>query len=146
MAGDPIKRDGSPTDVVTQGQWVLELPFVKPLNLNQRQHWARKAQSAKAWREATYWLAKAAGIPACARITVQLMYTPPDNRRRDPLNLVAALKPCEDGLVDAGVIPDDSGFFHTSVMPVITSKGPQRQAGNRLWLEVEAHPSRWPVS
>ncbi len=120
--------------------WVLELPFVQPLNLNshRRQHWSIKRQDIRQWREATYWLAKAAGIPPCERITVQLMYTPPDNRRRDPLNLVAGLKPCEDGLVDAGVIPDDSGKFHTSVMPVITDKGPLRKNRNRLWLEITA--------
>jgi crossover junction endodeoxyribonuclease RusA len=121
--------------------WILELPFSKPLNLNEhrRQHWAKKRADIAQWREGTFWLAKAAGIPPCDRVTIQLKYVPADNRRRDPLNLVAGLKPCEDGLVDAGVIPDDSGKFHTSVMPVITEKGPPRKNGNRLWLEVTAH-------
>jgi crossover junction endodeoxyribonuclease RusA len=119
-------------------RWTLELPFVTPLNLNvhRRQHWSTKRADIRAWRDATCWLAKAAGIPPCGRITVLLLYTPPDNRRRDPLNLVAALKPCEDGLVDAGVIPDDSGRYHTSVMPIITPKGPMRTKRNRVWLEI----------
>lgn len=125
----------------TPPAWILELPFVHPLNLNEhrRQHWARKRADIAAWRTATHWLARQQRIPPCQRIIVQLLYTPPDNRRRDPLNLVAALKPCEDGLVDAGVIPDDSGKFHTSVMPRITEKGPLRRAGNRLWLEITPH-------
>ena len=33
---------------------------------------------------------------------------PRDRLRRDQDNLVPTLKPCIDGLVDAGVIPDDT--------------------------------------
>ena len=67
---------------------------------------------------------------------IQLFFTPADSRARDPLNLVASLKACEDGIVDAGVIADDDFRHHTSVMPVITEKGPLRPNGNRLWLVV----------
>ncbi len=121
------------------GQWVLELPFTSPMSLNHRDHWRVKAAKTKEWRDAATTLARAAKIPPCRRITVQLMYTPRDDRPRDPLNLVASLKACEDGLVDARVIPDDSSRYHTSVMPQITRKGPARPKGNRLWLVVTAH-------
>lgn len=116
--------------------WTLELPFRTPLSLNDRMHWRVKAEHVKPWREAALVLARHQHIPPCQRIEVALFYTPVDNRARDPLNLVASLKPLEDGLVDAGVIPDDSAKYHTSVMPVITEKGPLRPGRNRLWLVV----------
>jgi crossover junction endodeoxyribonuclease RusA len=50
---------------------------------------------------------------------VTLIYAPRDKRRRDPLNLVASLKACEDGIVDAGVIPDDTPVYIESQMPLI---------------------------
>lgn len=117
--------------------WVLELPFTTPVSLNDRMKWQHAHAVKKPWREAACLLAKAAKIPPCKRIEVVIWYTPADNRARDPLNLVASLKLCEDGLVDAGVIPDDSNVAgHVPVMPEITSKGPLRPGGNRLWLVV----------
>ncbi len=122
------------------GEWVLELPFTKPLSLNTSHgKWIMRHLAVKPWREAACTLAQAAKIPACRRITVQLNYIPRDDRPRDPLNLVASLKAIEDGLVDAGVIPDDSNRYHTSVMPQIAKKGPARANGNRLWVVVTAH-------
>ena len=123
---------------VATGRWVLEMPFSVPLSLNDRQVWAVKAKAVKAWRGAAWGLARNQRIPPCRRITVELLYVPRDDRARDPLNLVASLKACEDGLVDAGIIPDDSSAFHTSVMPVITRKGPPRPGGNRIWLVITA--------
>ncbi len=116
------------------GSWVLELPFTTPLSLNDRAHWRAKAAVTKTWRDAALVLIRAQRVPACGRVRVALFYTPVDNRARDPLNLVASLKAVEDGIVDAGVIPDDSMRYHTSVMPVITAKGPLRPSGNRLWV------------
>lgn len=115
---------------------MLELPFTRPLSLNDRMHWMLKAKHTRQWREATLVLARAARIPSCERVKIELFYTPRDGRARDPLNLVATLKACEDGIVDAKVIPDDSALHHTSVMPVITEPGPVRARGNRLWLVV----------
>lgn len=117
-------------------EWVLELPFTAPMSLNDRMPWQVKMGHTKKWRHAACLLAKAAEIPACERVRIQLCYTPRDSRRRDPLNLVQSLKAIEDGLVDAGVIPDDNQLHHESVMPVITPKGLAREGGNRLWAVV----------
>ncbi len=117
---------------------MLELPFASPLSLNDRLNWKLKWVKTKPWREAACTLAKAQHIPPCRRVEIQLWYTPRDVRARDPLNLVATLKAVEDGIVDAGVIPDDSSRYHTSVMPKITKKGPPRQGGNRLWVVITA--------
>lgn len=136
----PRAREEDPrTDVVDwiAQSWVLELPFTTPMSLNDRMHWRVKAKRTAEWREAACWLAKAAKIPPCRRVEVRLFYTPRDSGRRDPLNLVQTLKACEDGLVDAGVMPDDSlQAGHQSVMPEITPKGSERPGGNRLWLVV----------
>lgn len=132
-------RPAPPAATAAAGRWVLELPFTKPLSLNDRDHWRVKATRTATWRDAAGKLTRYAKIPKCTAITVELWYTPRDDGPRDPLNLVASLKACEDGLVDAGVIPDDSSRYHTSVMPQITRKGPERPNGNRLWLVVTAH-------
>ena len=93
--------------------------MTKPLSLNGREHWRVKALRVKEVRNAAALLTRAAAVPALQHISVELHYTPRDKRRRDPLNLVATLKPIEDGIVDAGVIPDDIPTYLTSVMPII---------------------------
>jgi crossover junction endodeoxyribonuclease RusA len=116
--------------------WTLELPFETPLSLNDRAPWPVRQKQVRAWRDAAHRLARAHRIPPCERVRIQLCYVPRDDRRRDPLNLVASLKAVEDGIVDAGVIPDDNSAHHESVMPVITAKGPPRPGRNRLWVTV----------
>ncbi len=125
---------------VTEGRWELEMPFTAPLSLNDRLNHTVRWVKTKPWRKAAKELAVEAGIPPCRRITIELFYTPRDDRARDPLNLVASLKAVEDGIVDAGVIPDDSSRYHTSVMPQITQKGPLRPGKNRIWVVITAHP------
>jgi len=127
-----------PPAKLTSGQWLLELPFTKPLSLNDRMNWQVKHGKTRPWRAKTKEAAEAAGIPPCKRITVELWYVPVDDRARDPLNLVPCVKAIEDGLVDAQVIADDSSRYHTSVMPQITPKGPLRPNGNRFWVIVTA--------
>lgn len=93
--------------------WTIRLPYTKPpLSLNDRMHWRKKASITKDIRQyvlQTAWYV----IPACSAAEVELHYVPRDKRRRDRDNLVATLKPCMDGLVDAGVIPDDTPEFLT---------------------------------
>ena len=119
---------------------MLELPFTAPLSLNDRSPWPVKARQTKKWREAAHWLARAQRIPRLGGVSIRLFYVPAQNRRRDALNLVASLKAVEDGIVDAGVIADDSGQYHRSEMPVVTEPGPPRLAGNRLWVELRRRP------
>lgn len=120
----------------------LEVPIdlVKgrpPLNANDRMHWARKASLTQAVRETTAWRVKAHQLQPARHLTVQLHYAPGDRRkRRDPANLCATSKPAIDGLVDAGLVPDDTPEWVTELMPVI-EPGPQPR---RLWLEVTIHP------
>lgn len=112
-------------------EWRLDLPFSKPLSLNGRQHHMVKARAVAQVRKDVQVLARAAKIPALDRISVELHYAPRDSRRRDALNLVATLKPCEDGIVDAGVVPDDTAEFVVPTMPVID---PPTGTQGRLYL------------
>ena len=95
---------------MTGRTWTLRLSpddTKPPLSLNDRSHWRKKAAITKRVRD---WVCQNAWytVPACSAIAVELHYVPRDARRRDRDNLVATLKPCMDGLVDAGVIPDDT--------------------------------------
>lgn len=120
------------------GTWVLELPFTTALSLNDRDMWAVKAKKVKPWRDAAHVLAMHAKIPPLKRAKITLHYVPKDSRRRDVLNLAATLKPLEDGLVDAKVVPDDTSEFIEPTLPVIHPAGPVRVSGGRFWLEIEA--------
>lgn len=95
--------------------WTLDLPWASPpLSLNQRLHWARRASITRDVKETVYWLTKAQHIPTLDRISVTLEWQPKDRRRRDADNPTATLKPCLDGLVLAGVIPDDTPHHITA--------------------------------
>jgi hypothetical protein len=78
------------------------------LNANDRDgHWARRKRVTAALREGAGWLARTGRVPALQRAHILAVYEPPDRRRRDPANLYPSFKACIDGLVDAGVLPDD---------------------------------------
>jgi Holliday junction resolvase RusA-like endonuclease len=93
-----------------------EVAFEAPgrlLNLNDRMHWAQKMRLVRSWRDAAHWAAASQlGTPAERRrgrslVTVTLPVTRMSTRR-DPHNFVATVKPIIDGLVDAGIWPDDN--------------------------------------
>jgi len=109
----------------------LRLPYVRPpLTLNQRLHWQAKRRLVANVRAAVRVLARSARIPALQRVEVELHYVPPDHRRRDGDNLTATSKPAVDGLVDAGVVPDDDPAHVVHLMPVIDP--PRVRTGNPL--------------
>lgn len=83
-------------------------PGMTILNLNHRLHWARKAQISGALKQASWALARQQKIPRLASAEIELIYQPPDKRRRDEDNLTPTAKPLIDGLVAAGVFADDN--------------------------------------
>lgn len=114
--------------------WGLVLPIKKPLSMNDRKDWRSNADEVATLRQAAGWLAKAAKIPKCEKIRTTLIYEPKDKRRRDPINLMATLKPVQDGLVDVGIVPDDTPEFMETVTPLIdepSGKDP------KIWVLVE---------
>ena len=82
-------------------------------NAARRIHWAVKSKIAGKAREQ----AKILGLankgqwqaPERAKITYEFHVA--NRRRRDLDGLISACKPYIDGLVDAGILKDDSGFY-----------------------------------
>lgn len=114
----------------------IDIPMVgnrPPLNANQRLHWRQRAQRVALIRDAVTLLARNAHIPTGRHLVVQLHFQPGDNRRRDASNLVPTQKPAVDGLVRAGIVPDDTAEWVTEHMPKLHPGKGQR----RLWLTVE---------
>lgn len=111
----------------------LELPWSSPpLSLNHRRHWRATAKLTRSIRQVVHVLAVQARIGRHERVRVTLHYQPRDARVRDEENNVPTLKACCDGLVDAGIVPDDSPQFMLKDMPVIHPAA----SPARLWLVV----------
>lgn len=77
-------------------------PFI---NANDRTHHMVKAKLTKAWREAAYIAATARRFES-AHIVCAIRF--PNNHRRDVGNYYPTAKAIVDGLVDAGMLPDDN--------------------------------------
>ena len=92
-------------------------------NPNARGHWSKKSKAAKAYRTECYFMARTAklAVPE-GRIILSLEFVPPDKRRRDDDNLVAAFKSGRDGLADALGI-DDRRFVTQIQISEETTKG-----------------------
>lgn len=105
--------------------WTVPIPPGTPLlNANQRIHWRQRAARTRVLRDAALVLARAARMPRLERAYVIAEYRPPDRRRRDVANLYPSFKACIDGIVSAGVLPDDSDTYLTGpdmrIGPVVT--------------------------
>ncbi|MBJ8342800.1 hypothetical protein JGU71_28310 [Antrihabitans sp. YC3-6] len=98
----------------------LALPWTRPqLNPNTRMHRMVRARITAEIRRDTAWIAKAAKLTPTHPITVSLHYQPARSGRRDPGNLCLDSKAMIDGLVDAGLAPDDTFDFIQERMPKI---------------------------
>lgn len=91
---------------------MLRLPYLPPSewNPNSRTHWRKREQVKVVVQDEIIALVREQNWdqPPLQMANVKLTWTFPDNRRRDPDNLVAASKPLIDALRKAGVIHDDS--------------------------------------
>lgn len=108
---------------------ILTVRFVqpcKPLTLNERLHWRPKNDRTQLWRYATAMAAvQASGPkgPSARRLpaaVVQCSFDVFGNYRRDPHNWFATVKPVVDGLVQAGLWPDDTPEWVRTVEPRLT--------------------------
>lgn len=101
-------------------QFEVEWP-PKQLSPNARGHWSVKSRYARRYRAACHARAHNARLNALAagvklqadhQFSLSLVFCPPDRRKRDDDNLVAAFKSGRDGIADALGI-DDSQFVTT---------------------------------
>ena len=93
---------------ITLGKRKLKTMRLPP-SLNVRMHYMVRAKWTAAFREQSCWVAKEAKVPKLAKAQVTLV-----NRTCHPKdidNLYGSVKPIIDGLVDAGVLPDDAAKF-----------------------------------
>lgn len=90
--------------------WTVHIPAPAGwLNANSRTDRRRQTSDRRAWRDAGCIYARKARLPklAKAHIVAELRFA--DKRvRRDPHNYYPTLKALIDGLIDYGLLPDDS--------------------------------------
>lgn len=88
----------------------VTIPIPAPcdfINANSRSHRMVQAKLTKSWRQAA--AAAAHGIPTFAgKVHITAHIYKPRAGRFDPNNLAGTSKACVDGLVDAGLLIDDS--------------------------------------
>lgn len=79
----------------------------------------------KLWRNAYRRLSEEAGIPLLHAMRIEIVPILADNRKQDTAACVLAAKAAIDGIVDAGVVPDDNPQFMKYVKfypPVVIRK------------------------
>ena len=81
------------------------------INANERMNWRKRSDLTRYWRALALLKAREARIPSFDRIRVIVTFHRADRRQFDPSNLAPTSKALVDGLVDAGVVPDDT-FRH----------------------------------
>lgn len=103
----PLTQNGALRN--DSGGW-LEIVIPAPasfINSNDRRHRMAEAKLTKAWRQAAYVACRNIGpLNWPVQITVEVWK--PRANRYDPGNLYPSAKACLDGIVDAGLLPDDS--------------------------------------
>jgi len=118
---------------------VVFLPFPSPkLSPNARQHWVILARAKKSARTQAAWQLKADGIGQinADALHVKVTFFPPDNRRRDLDNMIAASKALLDGVSDVVGIDDSKWTISASKAPPIMPNGQIRI--DLEWMEREA--------
>jgi hypothetical protein len=92
--------------------WTLTIPAPATwLNANQRTDLRRQTPDRRAWRDAGQIYARQAKLPRLhrAHIVAELCFA--DARHRDVHNLYPTIKAVVDGLIDYGLLPDDSHHY-----------------------------------
>lgn len=98
---------GRPGHLLTRSGWL------RVLTPNGRAHWRQKAKCMRKDKEAVYVAVRSLGgssrdSPALTHAHVKVTFYVTVAARRDADNLLSSLKGVLDGLVDAGVLVDDS--------------------------------------
>ena len=86
----------------------IPIPARLILTANQRLHWTRRAAVTRELRQLAVSAWGAAGGPRMDRAHLTVTITYPDRRRRDIANLHPTVKALVDGMVSAGLLPDDN--------------------------------------
>lgn len=71
----------------------------------------KRAEHTKEWRQAFCWLAKKEHMPAMKWMNVTVQPFQARGRLQDTAACNPSVKAAIDGLVDAGIVPDDTGDY-----------------------------------
>ena len=106
-------------DGFTPFEVVLRFDYpAPPITANRSYHWRAKGRLTKDIRTATALLARR--LPPLGKCRVSLVWVVTDRRRRDGgENVTPTMKPMIDGLVDAGVVTDDTGDLVVRESPTV---------------------------
>lgn len=127
---------------------VLPLPYRRPpLTLNDRMHHQTKARITRQVRNDACILARFKKVPLLQAVITELVWFKGDNRRADAVNIAATLKPLEDGLVDAGVLPDDSAdrVLSSRTSVILKRDDPYPERGPRMELRIRDASALAPI-
>lgn len=124
------------------------------LTANDKHHWARKAALTKQLRRWGYLLGREGQGVARLHLTrarVEFEFAYPDRRRRDRHNLAPTVKAMMDGLIDAGLLPDDADRYldgpHTLIADKTTEKilgRPMYEVRIHAYTDTEMEEPTWP--
>lgn len=107
---------------------------VRSINSERSTHWSKRAKDAENWREAFYWLGKQARVKfGSVNITAEIIQKKPLS---DCGNGLPSIKAAIDGLIDAGVLPDDSPEYVRSIT-MVAPRVPQPGEVEALTITVE---------
>lgn len=114
----------------------IDLPWAPCLSPNVRMHRMKRYRLTAKVREDTGWLGKKAKVSrAVPPVAVQLHYRPAKANYPDAGNLTLDSKACLDGLIDAGMAPDDAAAYVQEGMPIVHEVEKGKPAA--LWIEIE---------
>ena len=108
----------------SKSEYVLNIPYV-PVSENSKtwRTWYLRYRYNLEIKDAVYWLCREQAIPPLESIHLTAIVYFATRRRRDQDDFTSPLyKPINDGLVMAGIIPDDDQD-HISIIPPILSVG-----------------------
>lgn len=111
----------------------LEIPAEWWMTSNRRLHHHDKRRRTANIRQKAGMLERSRGpVPTPVKVTATISL--PTNRRFDPPNAWPVVKAALDGLVDAGILPDDD---HAHVPTTVFERGPKTPGKYTLTLTLE---------
>ncbi|MFF0481942.1 hypothetical protein [Streptomyces sp. NPDC004435] len=115
--------------------WTLLMPYGELLTSNQRLHHMAACRAQRRLRQEAAETARARGLPKLERAAIFYVLHPrPIKRNRDPGNWSVSAKAYVDGLVDAGLLPDDNSTHLAGPYPEIGPPVPS--GGARMSLVI----------
>lgn len=122
----------------------FDIPDAWWLSANDRRHWADKAKRTRALRELGQIMARNLGPRGITHVAAFIGY--PRAGRADPANAAPTVKALIDGMVDAGVWPDDDSVHVIGPTFLRDDKSPPGTHAVRLVLTPQDIPWLTPPS